>query len=423
MDDDIAIKVDQVSKKYCKSIKKSITYGLKDIARNSIGLSSHSDFLRADEFWAVDGVSFELGKGEALGIIGPNGSGKTTLLKLLNGIFWPDKGKISVRGKVGALIEVGAGFHPMLTGRENIYINAAILGMNESEVDEQLSEIIDFADIGDFIDAPVKTYSSGMFVRLGFAVAVHCRPNVLLVDEILAVGDRDFQIKCFRKMHDLKSEGNMSIILVTHNEYAIREFTQKCIVLEKGRLSFAGETEEAITHYINSQLLRKSDHTHETSQKKGEDDGSSTARREKRFLPTEAGIIKEIVFRDGNQDEIECIPTGQKLSIDFNFEIGRELLSPIFGISFYNEAGLFTGFWNSYEGARLPDIRGKGCVRVTIDPLDLPIDKYHCAIVLCEKEESNVLEWKELDRPFKVIRPNDTRGLLKLRQKWEVISP
>lgn len=421
MDNDIAIKVDHVSKKYCKSIKRSIAYGLKDIARNSIGLSSHSDSLRTDEFWAVDDVSFELRKGEALGIVGPNGSGKTTLLKLLNGIFWPDKGKISVRGKVGALIEVGAGFHPMLTGRENIYINAAILGMNKLEVDGQLSDIIDFADIGDFIDAPVKTYSSGMFVRLGFAVAVHCRPDVLLVDEILAVGDRDFQIKCFKKMHDLKSEGNVSIVLVTHNEYAIREFTQKCIVLEKGRLSFAGESEEAVTHYINSQLLRKSGHVQMSPQRK--DEGSSTARREKRFLPTGAGIIKEIVFRDEKQDEIEYIPTGQKMSIDFNFETGRELVSPIFGISFYNETGLFTGFWNSYEGVRLPNIGGKGCVRVTIDPLDLPIDKYHCAIVLCEKEESNVLEWKELDRPFNVTRPTDTRGLLKLRQKWEVISP
>ena len=187
MNDNISIKVENISKKYCKSLKRSMLYGVKDIARNTIGLSSHSDKLRKGEFWALDNVSFEAKKGETFGIIGPNGSGKTTLLKLLNGIFWPDKGKISVKGNVGALIEVGAGFHPLLTGRENIYINAAILGMTKEETDKKFDVIVEFADIGDFLDVPVKHYSSGMFVRLGFAVAVHCEPDILLVDEVFAV--------------------------------------------------------------------------------------------------------------------------------------------------------------------------------------------------------------------------------------------
>jgi len=187
---DIAITVDHVSKKYCKSLKRSMLYGVTDIGRNTLGLSSHSGNLRKSEFWAVDDVSFEVKKGETLGIIGPNGSGKTTLLKMLNGIFWPDKGKITVKGRVGALIEVGAGFHPLLTGRENIYINAAILGMTKEEVDEKFDDIVEFADIGDFLDTPVKFYSRGMYVRLGFAVAVHCEPDILLVDEVLAVGDK-----------------------------------------------------------------------------------------------------------------------------------------------------------------------------------------------------------------------------------------
>ena len=181
MDNDVVIKVENVSKKYCKSLKHSMLYGMSDIGRNVLGLKSRSERLRDNEFWALDDISFEVKRGETLGLIGPNGSGKTTLLKMLNGIFWPDKGKITIKGKVGALIAVGAGFHPLLTGRENIYINAAILGMSKREIDKKFDAIVDFADIGDFLDSPVKHYSSGMYVRLGFAVAVHCDPDILLV--------------------------------------------------------------------------------------------------------------------------------------------------------------------------------------------------------------------------------------------------
>src|SRR3990172_12411362 len=160
MQNDVVINVENVSKKFCRSLKKSMAYGVTDIAKNMIGLSSHSERLRDDEFWAVENVSFEIKKGDSLGLIGPNGSGKTTLLKMLNGIFWPDKGKITIKGKVGALIEVGAGFHPLLTGRENVYLNAAILGMTKAEVNAKFDDIVEFAELGDFIDAPVKSYSS-----------------------------------------------------------------------------------------------------------------------------------------------------------------------------------------------------------------------------------------------------------------------
>jgi len=223
-------------------------YGVKDIARNTLGLSSHSDKLRKNEFWALDDTSFEVKKGETLGIIGPNGSGKTTLLKLLNGIFWPDKGKITVRGKVGALIEVGAGFHPLLTGRENIYINAAILGMTKEETDKKFDAIIEFADIGDFLDVPVKHYSSGMFVRLGFAVAVHCEPDILLVDEVLAVGDEGFQNKCFNKIGELRKYGTTTI-LVSHNMHIISTFTEKIIFLNDGKAKYFNSVAEGVKKY------------------------------------------------------------------------------------------------------------------------------------------------------------------------------
>ena len=246
---DTAIKVECVSKKYCKSLKRSMLYGMKDIGRNMLGLSSHSEKLRKNEFWALDDISFEVKKGETLGIIGPNGSGKTTLLKMLNGIFWPDKGKITVRGRVGALIAVGAGFHPMLTGRENIYINGAILGMGKKEIDKKFDEIIAFADIGDFLDTPVKFYSSGMFVRLGFAVAVHCEPDILLVDEVLAVGDVGFRAKCYNKI--AKLQNSCAVILVSHAMPQISRLCSKAVVMHHGKDKFhSNNVPKAIEEYL-----------------------------------------------------------------------------------------------------------------------------------------------------------------------------
>ncbi|MGD2087938.1 MAG: ABC transporter ATP-binding protein [Candidatus Aminicenantes bacterium] len=248
------INVENVSKKFCKSLKYSMIYGLFDIARNMIGRSSRSEKLRKNEFWAVNHVSFELKRGENLGVIGPNGSGKTTLLKMLNGIFWPDKGKITVSGRVGALIEVGAGFHPMLTGRENIYVNGAILGMSKQEIHRRFEEIVDFADIGDFLDTPVKNYSSGMFVRLGFAIAVNCNPDILLVDEVLAVGDKGFQAKCFNKIGELKQKGTTTI-LVSHNMHAISIFSNNVLFLHQGKAAYFTDVFQGIKEY--SQLFTR----------------------------------------------------------------------------------------------------------------------------------------------------------------------
>jgi lipopolysaccharide transport system ATP-binding protein len=248
MNDDAVIRVEHVSKKFCKNLKTSMRYALEDIGRNAVGMPSRCEQLRKNEFWAVDDVSFEVERGETLGIIGPNGSGKTTLLKMLNGIFWPDKGKITVKGKMGVLIDVGAGFHPMLTGRENIYVNAAILGMSKRETEEKFDSIVEFADIGDFIDTAVKHYSSGMFVRLGFAVAVHCEPDILLVDEVLAVGDEGFAKKCFNKIGELKKNGT-TVIIVSHNMHLISAFADKAILINDGTAHHFASVGEAIHAY------------------------------------------------------------------------------------------------------------------------------------------------------------------------------
>lgn len=246
---DVVIEVNKVSKKFAKNIKASMKYGLIDIMRNIVGLKSKSQKLRKDEFWAVENVSFKVNRGDTIGLIGVNGSGKSTLLKMLNGIYYPDSGKITISGRVGALIEVGAGFHPLLTGRENIYINGQILGMSKKEIDAKFDEIVAFADIGDFLDSPVKHYSSGMYVRLGFAVAIHCEPDILLVDEILAVGDFKFQAKCFNKLGELKKQG-VTTFIVSHNMNMINAFTDKAILIHKGKMLVFNSSTKAIDAYF-----------------------------------------------------------------------------------------------------------------------------------------------------------------------------
>ena len=255
MSTEVLIKAEHVSKKFCKSLRRSLWYGVQDTAceLNPLGHKVRAT-LRRGEFWALDDVSFELRRGEALGVIGPNGAGKSTLLKLLSGLLKPDAGRITVRGRAGALLELGAGFNPVLTGRENIYINAAVLGLSRRQVDEIFDQVVDFAEIGDFVDAPVQSYSSGMWVRLAFAVAAHLNPHVLLVDEVLAVGDMAFQRKCIQHMMRYLGGGG-SIILVTHNMYLMQSVCSKSLLLHRGQLAFAGTAVEGVSRYFESQTM------------------------------------------------------------------------------------------------------------------------------------------------------------------------
>ena len=258
MDKDVVIKVENVSKKFTSSIRRSMLNGTTDIAKSMLGIKPRTSVLRKGEFWSLDNINFELKKGEALGLLGVNGSGKSTLLRLLTGIYPPDKGKISIRGRIGALIAVGAGFHPHMTGRENIFLNGIILGMSQKEVEEKMNTIIDFADIGQFIDAPVSTYSSGMSVRLGFAIAINAVPEILLIDEILAVGDMRFQQKCMAKISEVMEKGT-TVILVSHAINYIQNLCTKALLLDHGQQIIYGDPVKVIAEYLkrnsdNSQL-------------------------------------------------------------------------------------------------------------------------------------------------------------------------
>lgn len=325
MDDDVVIKASSASKKFSRNLKSLMKYGFYDIGRSMLGLNVDSSQLRKDEFWAVDNISFEVHKGETLGIIGANGSGKSTLLKLLNGIFMPDRGEIMIKGKVGALIAVGAGFHPLLTGRENIYVNGAIMGMSKKEIDERFDEIVEFADIGDFLDSPVRNYSSGMFVRLGFACAIHMEPEILLIDEVLSVGDLSFQNKSLRRLAEIREKAN-AVVFVSHNLEHVRNLCDKVLVVDNGKQIFIGNTNESLARY-HEKIHEKS----LNAIKSGRAFHSNIHQSSGDIIFGDSGILEE------SGTKVDKITIGEPIITFFEFETTRNLEELYFGIAIQDE--------------------------------------------------------------------------------------
>jgi lipopolysaccharide transport system ATP-binding protein len=261
---DTVIRVENLGKQYriglapqqYRTLRDTITEAASvpfRAAKAILGLSSDPSLYgsKTGHIWALRDISFEVRRGQVLGIIGRNGAGKSTLLKILSRVTEPTEGSAEIHGRVGSLLEVGTGFHPELTGRENIYLNGAILGMKRSEIERKFDEIVDFSEVEQFIDTPVKRYSSGMYLRLAFAVAAHLEPEILVVDEVLAVGDAEFQRKCLGKMSDVAQEGR-TVLFVSHNMSAILRLTEEAIVLENGRLAYRAATPQAIDHYMEA---------------------------------------------------------------------------------------------------------------------------------------------------------------------------
>jgi len=248
MDAAVTLRVERVSKKFCRALDRSLLYGVRDVIGELTGARRSADTLRPGEFWAVRDVGFALARGEALGLVGANGAGKTTLLRMIGGLIRPDTGAIRVRGHVAPLIAFGAGFDPVLSGRENVFANMAILGVATRDIHRRFDEVVDFAELGDALDAPVQTYSSGMAARLGFACAVHTDPDLLLIDEVLAVGDARFRQKCFQRLARLR-EGGTAFILVSHNAHAVLNVCERAVYLRAGELVCEGPTPDVLLRY------------------------------------------------------------------------------------------------------------------------------------------------------------------------------
>lgn len=314
IEDTVLIKVENLSKKFCKDLKTSLWYGVKDLFSGIRG-NKKERMLRPKEFWAVKGISFELRRGECLGLIGHNGAGKSTLLKMLNGLIYPDAGTITIKGRVGALIELGAGFNPILTGRENIYNNGAILGFTKEKIDKELENIIAFAELEEFIDMPVQNYSSGMKVRLGFAVAAQMEPDILLIDEVLAVGDLGFVLKCFKKIDSLLP--NTAIVFVSHSMPMVSRICNQIILMDGGQAKYQGnDVGKAIDLYY------------------------------RRFSDNELNVIfddgtvalERVEVLDSNTEgNVPSINWGSNLKLYFRFKTHAEIEIPVFNIIIFDK--------------------------------------------------------------------------------------
>jgi homopolymeric O-antigen transport system ATP-binding protein len=333
---EIAVRAQGLGKKYVLGHKSGSNkgYSLREIvALNMRGLATslrHKFFgeqrafeQRSEEFWAIRGIDFEIRRGEVVGIIGRNGAGKSTLLKILSRITDPTEGRVEIRGRVASLLEVGTGFHPDLTGRENVFLNGAVLGMSRAEIRRKFDEIVAFADVERFIDTPVKRYSSGMYVRLAFAVAAHLEPEILIVDEVLAVGDAEFQRKCLGKMHDVAGLGR-TVLFVSHNMAAVEQLCSHALLLELGHLKSGGQVRKVISEYLAGSGAEVLEHIPKS-------DPSRVVEIRRIAMCNELGVpVSQITIADTPVVKIELLLRERRPDLKLAFALSDSHQTPIF---------------------------------------------------------------------------------------------
>lgn len=365
MSDEVLVKVEGVSKKFCRSLKRSLWYGVQDVSAEMFGRKGSHDELRKNEFWAVNDVSFELKRGECLGLIGPNGAGKSTLLKMLNGLVKPDKGRITMRGRVGALIELGAGFNPILTARENIYVNGSVLGFSKKELGRKFDEIVDFAEIEEFIDTPVQNYSSGMKVRLGFAVAAQLEPDVLLIDEILAVGDAGFRTKCINSIAQISK--TTGVIFVSHSMPLVGRMSDHILLIVGGDQKGVGLPPTEVIHQYMAST-------------------KSVSRFER---GTDRVVLERVLVNSEplRPSEYAVVDQFAPFSMLFDFDLINAPADLILNLSFFDaeEKNVLESFSNQSGFVLKP--KGNQCsVSVKADSLDLNAGNYGLLVSLIERK-------------------------------------
>jgi lipopolysaccharide transport system ATP-binding protein len=375
-----AISIEDLGKQYRIGLKKaaystlreSIVGALASPVRRFRELSGHSaNPTGADTFWALRHVSFDVQPGEVVGIVGRNGAGKSTLLKMLSRITDPTEGMIRLRGRVGSLLEVGTGFHPELTGRENIYLNASILGMRKTEIDRKFDEIVEFSGISRFLDTQVKHYSSGMQVRLGFAVAAHLDPEILIVDEVLAVGDAEFQRRCMGKMQQIASDEGRTILFVSHNMGAIRSLCTRGIYLDQGQLVRTGPINELVEEYLGKLVGM----AQQALANRTDRSGLGKIRLRDFYLATPDGKPVDSVF------------TGSPYWLTFTYESNKPLRNPVFQCAVYTQSGDVLSHFSSDSAAQpVTVLPASGSVRCYVERLPLAPGAYRINTAIYDAE-------------------------------------
>ncbi len=371
-------------------------------------------------FWPLRDVSFQVFPNEALGIIGPNGSGKSTLLKMLAGILEPTEGSILVNGRISALLELGAGFHPDLTGRENIFLNGSMYGLSRGELQARLDDIIEFSELGRFIDMPIKHYSSGMYVRLGFAVAIHTDPDLLLVDEVLAVGDASFQNKCMRAIYEFRRQGG-TLILVSHDLGAIQAVCDRVIWYEEGAIQAIGEPTQVVMEYLNHVALQEEARAQEEGNEPEEPPESPVP--ESHRWGTRRVQITRVELCDDAGVPRKVFVTGAPMQIRIHYRAPNPIEDPVFGVAIHHQNGVhITGPNTDLAGLSLPTLQGEGLVIYRIPALPLLAGDYTVSVAVHNRADTEMYDYHDRAYPFR-IAPGQNReryGLITVNGSWEI---
>ena len=409
---EVAISVRDVTKKF--RLYNDRRTNIKEI------LSSRDRRNRHEDFWALKGVSLDIPRGKTFGLIGHNGSGKSTLLKLVAGIHRPSSGSIQANGRVSAMLELGAGFHPEMSGRDNIYLNGSILGMTRKQIDAAIDDIIEFSGLEEFIDTPVKVYSSGMYVRLGFAIAVNLEPEILIIDEVIAVGDEQFQRRCFDHLYELRRKG-VTIVLVTHSLSLVADLCDEAAWLDGGQLKGVGPARDMIDLYLGAINAREAEGQHpEAAVEPEEQVDGQTPRRGSGEVR-----ITGVQFLDQDGQERPFLTTGRPCTVRISYRAVEDLPSVTFGLGFTHESGVHVAGPNSGYGDRAQRVpAGSGHVDFTLDELPLQPGEFLLSAAAVDKGHS----YDYVDRAFVLkVRADEAvtePGLVRLHGTWsQVVDP